>query len=101
MRDRFLLPLMVLTGLGMIALSMVWPQGQGAPSPEPFTKPLAPLEAPEASTPAPSFDPLRAMSQPEPKKPEPKTVEPKKAEPTTPAAKAPVKPADLGLRPAQ
>ncbi|MDB5429472.1 MAG: hypothetical protein JWP35_588 [Caulobacter sp.] len=96
MRDRFLLPLMVLTGLGMIALSMVWPQGQGAPSPAPFTKPLAPLEAPEAATPAPSFDPLRAMSQPEPKK-----AEPQKAEPKKPAAKTPAKPGDLGLRPAQ
>lgn len=36
MRDRFFFPLMALIALAMIALAMVWPQGTGTPSPEPF-----------------------------------------------------------------
>jgi hypothetical protein len=40
MRDRLLLPLIALTALAMIAFSLVWPQGLGAPSPPPFGHPL-------------------------------------------------------------
>lgn len=52
MRDRFVLPLLVLTGAAMIALSLVWPQGLGAPSPKPFTRPLAAVPADKPSIPA-------------------------------------------------
>jgi hypothetical protein len=41
MRDRLLLPLIALAALAMIGLSLVWPQGLGAPSPRPFGHPLA------------------------------------------------------------
>lgn len=44
MRDRFALPLLALAALAMIVLAMVWPQGQGAPSPPPFNHPLGPLD---------------------------------------------------------
>ena len=30
--------------LALIAVSLVWPQGQGAPSPPPFGHPLAPIK---------------------------------------------------------
>ena len=36
MRDRFFYPLMALIGAAMVALALVWPQGLGTPSPEPF-----------------------------------------------------------------
>ena len=36
MRDRFFYPLMALIAAAMIALALVWPQGLGEPSPEPF-----------------------------------------------------------------
>ncbi len=39
MRDRLILPIIVLGALAMIALSLVWPQGLGAPSPAPFGHP--------------------------------------------------------------
>jgi hypothetical protein len=39
--DRIALPLIVLTAAGMIALAIVWPQGQGQRSPAPFGHPLA------------------------------------------------------------
>ncbi len=41
MRDRLLLPLIALAALAMISLSLVWPQGLGAPSPAPFGHPPA------------------------------------------------------------
>ncbi len=44
LRDRLFLPLMALVALAIIALSLVWPQGQGAPSPRPFGHPLAPIK---------------------------------------------------------
>jgi hypothetical protein len=44
MRDRVFLPLVALAALALIALSLVWPQGQGAPSPPPFGHPLAPIK---------------------------------------------------------
>ena len=39
--DRVFYPLAVLVAAGIVALALVWPQGQGAPSPEPFREPLA------------------------------------------------------------
>jgi hypothetical protein len=36
MPDRLFLPLMALIAIAMIALSLVWPQGYGARSPDPF-----------------------------------------------------------------
>jgi len=36
MRDRVFYPLMAAITLAMIGLALVWPQGQGAPSPAPF-----------------------------------------------------------------
>jgi len=36
MLDRLYLPLLGLAALGLIALSLVWPQGLGARSPGPF-----------------------------------------------------------------
>ena len=44
MLDRLTLPALVLLAAGMIALAMVWPQGQGAQSPAPFGHPLEPVE---------------------------------------------------------
>ncbi len=41
MRDRIILPLIALVALALIALSLMWPQGVGAPSPAPFTEPPA------------------------------------------------------------
>jgi hypothetical protein len=36
MRDRVFYPLMAAITVAMIGLALVWPQGQGAPSPAPF-----------------------------------------------------------------
>lgn len=63
MPDRIALPLIALTYAGLIALGMVWPQGQGAVSPPPFGQPLAPMAQPEVR-PAPGVP-----SKPEPKPP--------------------------------
>ena len=41
LRDRIVLPLLVLIVMAMIALALVWPQGQGKPSPAPFGHPMA------------------------------------------------------------
>jgi hypothetical protein len=41
MRDRFALPLLALVALAMIVLALMWPQGQGAPSPAPFDHPMS------------------------------------------------------------
>ena len=47
MGHRVLLPLLAVLALSMIALSLVWPQGMGRPSPPPFGHPVA--GAPAAS----------------------------------------------------
>ena len=39
--DRVFYPLAVLVAAGIVALALVWPQGQGSPSPGPFREPLA------------------------------------------------------------
>ena len=36
MRDRVFFPLCAALAVAMIVLALVWPQGMGAPSPEPF-----------------------------------------------------------------
>ena len=41
MRDRIVMPAMVVLALAMAALAMVWPQGLGRPSPPPFGHPVA------------------------------------------------------------
>jgi hypothetical protein len=40
--DRFFYPLMALLVAALIGLAMVYPQGQGAPSPAPFGHKVAP-----------------------------------------------------------
>ncbi len=57
MSDRVFFPLAALIALAMIALSLVWPQGLGAPSPAPFGHPLAPLHPPAAKRAAPPAAP--------------------------------------------
>lgn len=39
--DRVFYPLAILCAAAIVALALVWPQGQGAPSPGPFAKPPA------------------------------------------------------------
>ena len=53
MDDRLFFPLLALLVAAMIALALVWPQGQGAPSPPPFGQPVAPpaSQAPPAAKP--------------------------------------------------
>ena len=46
MSDGPALSLTALAAAGLIALALVWPQGQGARSPAPFGHPLAPLRSP-------------------------------------------------------
>jgi len=46
MPDRFVLPLLALAAVVLIGLSLVWPQGIGAPSPPPFGHALAPIAPP-------------------------------------------------------
>jgi len=41
-RSRLILPLMALAAAAMVALAMVWPQGEGRPSPAPFGHPMTP-----------------------------------------------------------
>jgi hypothetical protein len=43
MSDGVALPAIALLAAGLIALALVWPQGQGARSPAPFGHPLAAL----------------------------------------------------------
>lgn len=43
--DRVFYPLAALAAVAILALALVWPQGQGAASPGPFRQPLA-LKAP-------------------------------------------------------
>jgi hypothetical protein len=50
MSDGVALPALALTAIGLVALALVWPQGQGARSPAPFGHPLAALPAPIIQT---------------------------------------------------
>jgi hypothetical protein len=49
MPDAIAYPAIGLLAAGLIALALVWPQGQGAPSPAPFGRPLAPINQPVAA----------------------------------------------------
>ena len=49
MPDGLALPALTLLAIGLIALALVWPQGQGAPSPAPFGHPVAAVPAPIVS----------------------------------------------------
>ncbi len=53
MPDSIALPALALVTAGLVALAMVWPQGEAARSPAPFGHPLAPLESPLAKAIAP------------------------------------------------
>jgi hypothetical protein len=46
MSDGPALSLIALAAVGLVALALVWPQGQGAQSPAPFGHHLSPLPAP-------------------------------------------------------
>jgi hypothetical protein len=48
MPDGLALPALALIAAGVVALALVWPQGQGAQSPAPFGHPVARLPAPIA-----------------------------------------------------
>jgi hypothetical protein len=44
--DRLFYPLLLLVAGALIGLALVWPQGQGTPSPAPFGHPMAPPPPP-------------------------------------------------------
>jgi hypothetical protein len=44
--DRLFYPLFLLVAGALIGLALVWPQGQGSPSPPPFGRPMAAPSAP-------------------------------------------------------
>jgi len=50
MSDGVALPVLALIAIGLVALALVWPQGQGARSPAPFGHPLAALPGPIIQT---------------------------------------------------
>lgn len=53
MPDSIALPALAFLAVGLVALALVWPQGQAARSPGPFGHPLAPVESPVAKAVAP------------------------------------------------
>ena len=53
MPDSVALPALALVAAGLVALALVWPQGEGARSPAPFGHPLSPIESPLAKVVAP------------------------------------------------
>jgi hypothetical protein len=64
MPDSIALPAIAFVAAGLIALALVWPQGQGARSPAPFGHPLAPIE--RTNTSAPINLATEALRGPEP-----------------------------------
>jgi len=65
MPDRIFFPLVALAAAGLIALAMVWPQGQGAVSPPPFGHPLAPMPPPPVrAAPAAPANPAKPQRKP-------------------------------------
>jgi hypothetical protein len=69
MSDRALFPLMGLFAVAMIALALVWPQGQGARSPGPFghapTTPAAAAAKPAEPPPLLGMAPAAPVRTPE------------------------------------
>lgn len=67
MSDRVFFSLCALLAAGLIALALVWPQGQGTRSPGPFGGPVNPPPPPAAqpaaptSTDAPASQPAAAQ----------------------------------------
>jgi len=64
--DRFFYPLAALVIAGLIALALVYPQGEGLPSPGPFRRAMAaPAVRPPATAvrPAPATAPANDASQ--------------------------------------
>jgi hypothetical protein len=53
MPDSLALPALAVVAAGLVALALVWPQGEGAQSPPPFGHPMAPVESPLAKALAP------------------------------------------------
>ena len=53
MPDSIALPVLALVAAGLVALALVWPQGEGQQSPPPFGHPLGPIESPVAKALAP------------------------------------------------
>ena len=53
MPDSIALPVFALVAAGLVALALVWPQGEGRQSPAPFGHPMAPIENPVAKALAP------------------------------------------------
>jgi len=53
MPDSIALPALAILAVGLVALALVWPQGEGARSPAPFGHPLAPVQSPIAKAVAP------------------------------------------------
>jgi len=52
MSDRVFFAVVALLALALVGVALVWPQGQGARSPEPFSEPLAqPAPAKPSTTP--------------------------------------------------
>jgi hypothetical protein len=49
MPDAVVFPALGLLAAGVVALALVWPQGEGAASPPPFGHPVAPLSQPIAA----------------------------------------------------
>ncbi|HEX7758231.1 MAG TPA: hypothetical protein VF459_01930 [Caulobacteraceae bacterium] len=60
MRDQIALPLLALVAVALIALALVWPQGQGTRSPPPFGRAVA---APPAKAPPPMASSPKAAPQ--------------------------------------
>ena len=75
MPDSIALPAIALVAAGLIALALVWPQGQGARSPAPFGHRLAAIEAP-----TPAAKPTLMLRGPE-------RAEPRAAKPRTGAGR--------------
>jgi hypothetical protein len=53
MPDGIALPALAVFAAGLVALALVWPQGEGRQSPPPFGHPMAPIENPVAKALAP------------------------------------------------
>jgi len=71
MPDGLALSALALIAVGVVALALVWPQGQGAQSPAPFGHPVAALPAPVFSA---LKTPLTLRGPQAPPKPDPRRV---------------------------